>query len=545
MIRVTLAVLGRPGRGVVVPTSPYTGAPYGHKARAVLNRVAAARGFTSKYWLTYAQAARNFGTRMKSGEQPTAISHDVTGCYNIEDIVTKDARKFLDEHPPQFGMRMCLFSRTKWFPLRNAKLQAALNPSGKTSQLFVDEELVRERGMALHAGAEPVNIAQHTTFNVYNAQQMVDPGCVRLQEGVALNSYNGRRFGYPAHSALIATMVARGYRSPFWVDARALRAKGHGSLSLRVRRGFENHFVTVPLMSGTLTPYRGLPDSIKKKLRSSGPSSDERQKGVHLYVFGARGWQGVRETIGGLSGAVRRSSCPNETLWVDLDELEHVIPQEELIAALLAVKKRPLLLPLVELCTTTVINAECTSDPQRCVPATKTVELLGERPVGARLAEQLRQFRTQHRFISPLWVTIPGARRLGVAPLRLATPIVIADDVRTQQYYNIDQFAEPAKILALMPPRDTGAHQGLLVRWMPFTSKYIQRRLGDSGYTRKLWISVSDTVMLGLKLLDGAEPINIRNLTKTSQAFTGRIYNAEQTTDPVRVAALMRLGGRV
>jgi hypothetical protein len=177
----------------------------------------------------------------------------------------------------------------------------------------------------------------------------------------------------------------------------------------------------------------------------------------------------------------------------------------------------------------------------------------------------------ERRFVSPVWLTPGDLLHLppGIAIKPNEEPVMLAPRKQAaDNLYNIDDFQDADEILRrnAVSADLQGRHCVLHAQWMPVLSQAKVRVLSQAKRQRPLWITHTEAILQGLRHKPDARPTKLEPpragrpaaysrdaLTPQEQAEIdaeadeaervigtgGRLlYNAEQTTDPVRVTAL-------
>jgi hypothetical protein len=542
--------------------SPVTNQPLPEAAQGVLSKIAKTRGFKSRYWVTGAQGARVFGQQVRHGEEPTRVTFDVSSVTEMSNLSTADQQKILDEHPPFFAGGIGLFggARSRWLPVASGKLRHMLNPHNKERALWIDEKIVNEWKLKLNPGSKFVNIGNVSCFEVYNAEQMEDPGRVYPLEGLALSAMNGKRFSQPAHDLLVALGVAKGYTSPFWIAANM--ANPGYMYGTTMKDGWQKHVVEVPTASGLCVNFDMLPDPIQSLLAKHSPPP---KKPDFFQIFGAGGWETVRraaiiDALVDCAASRRGSTWTNPKCWVNLDELNALMSPTEVDAVLQKHKvDTKLAIDLEKLCMNSLINASLCKDPHYILPKTRLIAIRRGRLLGGQAEQELRLYQRSKNFPSPIWLNRLEAKKLGVGILPDEKGFVLGRDIKELgELYNIEDFENPSAIFERYPPpslENLSGHQIFTAAtWRIDKTVEVCRILNGEGRTKKLWVGASEVVFGGFALKNDAKPVAVskskgvvseamkqsdNRKISVAQADRGELFNVAQTTDPVRVIALM------
>eukprot|EP00796_Vickermania_ingenoplastis_P002105 gene2105-1283_t len=198
-------------------------------------------------------------------------------------------------------------------------------------------------------------------------------------------------------------------------------------------------------------------------------------------------------------------------------------------------------------------NACCTTKPHLAFPAVRPIAIFNGRLMGRRDETILRSQSLKYKFSSPLWLTEVMAHKMGVniLPKQKKKFAVVGPDAVdsgahgdevADGFYNIDDFPSNETILSMFPKSSKNVHFMLDGKWRPVLGNYRQEYLASLKRPTPLWISMSECLMSGFEPRPGATMCSFPKQSKGSSASRAqRLYNSQQTTDPVRVIGLATL----
>ncbi|RNF06672.1 uncharacterized protein Tco025E_07505 [Trypanosoma conorhini] len=567
--------------------SSVTNAPFSPSCQAILRSVARARHYVKRYWVTLPQSRRTCNAVVLPGESPTVLHLSVEKVVPFTALPKKTQKRIMDEHPPFFGSGVGILStRMKWKAVTAERLLRLLNEDEEDRALYIDVAVAPELGVKV-ATKDTIDIRKQSSISVYSAEQLDDPYKGEPQKGVALNAVTGKRLGQPAHDILLAVGIMRGYTSPMWVAEKQLK-----HLNLEVRGKCEGEGVLAPNMTGLIISLSQLPKDAQqmllKQLREAHPDAF----GYDLYfLYNVNGWEVMRSRV-----LVKHMAAVNDPQYpyhfVNLRDfgLQHI--NFARVAREWQKKLRPLGPKMMDASTTQddqadvarkegrglaiqavrfpggnspkrgharvffaedatlrrYYNAVCLSEPHLAVPAVRSVAILNGKLVGRRDEAKLRSFALKHKLSSPIWLTPVGARRMGVGIEKKYRSKFVAigagavedqGDAAAEEFYNLDDFADPNEILAIFPKKSKSVHFLLDSKWRPVLGKQRQDYLASLRRATPLWVSVNECLMSGFEPKPGSQPLSFPAARKSGDSSGGvKLYNSQFTTDPVRVIGL-------
>ncbi|KAF5222937.1 hypothetical protein C3747_234g49 [Trypanosoma cruzi] len=570
--------------------SSVTNAPFSSSCQAILRAVARTRHYVKRYWVTLPQSRRTCNAVVLPGESPTVIHLNVEKVLPFTTLPKKIQKRIMDEHPPFFGSGVGILStRMKWKAVTAERLIRLLNEDEEDRALYIDVAIADQLGVKVNA-KDAIDIRKQSSISVYNAEQLDDPYKGEPQKGVALNAMTGKRLGQPAHDILLAVGIMRGYTSPMWVAEKQLK-----HLNLEVRESRKGEGVLAPNMTGLIVSLSQLPKDAQQMLLKELRENHSDAFGFDLYfLYNVNGWEVMRSRV-----LVKHMAAVNDSQYpyhfVNLRDFGLQNVKFADFAGECQRKLKPLG-PEVLVTETTqddkadennnegrgglalqiahfsrgrgskgkgvstkvffaedatlrrYYNAVCLSEPHLAVPAVRSVAILNGKLIGRRDEAKLRSFALKHKLSSPIWVTPIGARRMGVGIEKKHLNKFVAigagavedqgDDV-VEEFYNLDDFADPNEILSIFPKKSKSAHFLLDSKWRPVLGKQRQAYLTSLRRSTPLWISVNECLMSGFEPKPESQSFSFPSEKKSTGSSGGiKLYNSQLTTDPVRVIGL-------
>lgn len=488
----------------------------------------------SRYWLTLSQAVRLCGTDVKPGEQAAKV---LVGSSTVFPLPQGPAAaSFLASHPPYFGMGVGLFSKGKWRKISGSALVERLNPQEATRRLFIDESDADVCGVPVDP-LSAVEIDDISRIQLYHASQMLHPDRCAPPRGVALNAATGRRWAQPAHDVLLTAGVLCGHISPMWCT----RKQAQNLFNVDICR--PNNGVSVHTRNGNAFNLMDLSASTVARVFKLRPLPQQQSDVVYMLDMG--NWERVDQP------AMLRAMTNYSTqrlLWVtdlELQRLGIAVPSTK--AKCIDLKK---------LTFETFFNAQDTSDPFSVQPRDRAFVLVDGRFACAQFSDQLLKVAAARQYLSPMWITKRQAASLGVRILANELPVHLsAGGGAVDHYYNVEDIVKYEDWLEANPPLedvDAPEHQIFLVQWRPVISRGKTSTLKSFGRQLKLWISATELLISGLEVKPSAKKYRVlsgtvgrRRESQSESAQPGRtVFNAVQTSDPVRVTAMTQLLAR-
>lgn len=158
-------------------------------------------------------------------------------------------------------------------------------------------------------------------------------------------------------------------------------------------------------------------------------------------------------------------------------------------------------------------------------------------------------------FLSPVWLTpldITRIPNLAVKPGE--RPLEISEQTQPRELlYNVDDLEEASaqEFLNKFPaPADSDekSYNFVVKTWQSILSMARSKVLKGTGRKKQLWLTHAEIVLNGLVVKNGVDATEVavahsgRQTSRTKNRGKGenvrRLFNAVQTTDPVRVSAL-------
>ena len=539
MARVAAKFFFRPIRDVF--SSPVTDRPLPRPIQSQLRTAASVRGGSvSKYWVTMAQLVRGCNTTVRPGEKPMSVVAGSSSVYPLSQLSGADQKRLLDSHPAYFGVGVGIFTDGRWRVASAAEVVRRLNPDGESRVLYIDMDTARGMDMRLD-DPKAVPLADHNRVQLYNACQAVHPWRVAPTCGLAINPTTGRLYPEPARTRLVAAGVALGYTSPMWVTEPQARKMFH------VEIADECAAVVAPMREGHAVNLSDLPEKAWRHVLARVPLPDKRARDGVMLLLDCHQWEPVMR-----EGLLREMSLYSETelLWVTLNELQALGMDGFHSRTTLEAASRRRKLHLVDLAEHTSLrlyNAENTTDPRVIYSRDRFLALVSGRPVSERVAHALQAVVHERRFLSPVWLTSADCRLYGVHVLVGESPTCVKESsVTEERVYNSSDVVGFEDFLRAHPcPHDAMKHHIFTLRWTPVHGVQRSELLSQGGYSSKLWMSSGEVALHSLRVRKGAVEHVLRlgapGRHKPDGSSSGRyLYNAEQTSDPIKLNATAR-----
>lgn len=475
----------------------------------------------SKFWVTGSQAVRLCGTKPKRGQIPAQIKLASEAVFELHGQ-SAHTRALLEAHPPYFGSGVGIFTDGKWREVRQGAIVKKLNPRGEQRKLFIDRDTAEDLGFA--GKREPV-VLSGGYISLFHASQLEEPERCVPPLGLAINPATGRRWAQPAHDVLLSASILRGHVNPFWITKRQAQRY------FKVDIVHPERTVTTPTRVGRFVPINTLPRADRSRLLSK---LDATAHDSSVSIFEHQSWLAVDSPAASqaLSAHKHWISVDDGTVHKDRVNARHVVD-------------------LATVTRETFVNAQDTSDPSVVQPRDRPFVLVSGRFVAPTFADQLLRVAVECDYASPLWVTVTDCARMGVGiragqrPTRLS----LGDGVE-EFLHNVEDIENYKAFLDENPPLDTELPQVFLVGWRPIVSPGKRNALDAFKRALPLWISTTEVSISGLRVKKGAKRYRVlsgrvgRRRQNEGPQAARLVYNAQQTTDPVRVLATMPLFAR-
>ena len=520
-----------------------------------------------QYWLTMPQALRQFNTMPRFGAAPTKVTNGASNVVPLEALKDLQQHYVLQTYPPFFSTGVGIFFDWKWHKVAAPAMVKHLNPSGKDRALFLDVDACEDNGFDVsEKHLRTIELAGICDKVMYCADQMEHPHKVFPTRGLALNPTTARRFAQPGHDVLVTASLLRGYVSPFWLTETQITRFYRTTLDKK----FASDFVEVPGRTAVLVKLSALPKDIAAQvLHEYPPPPASNREGLTMALDGGN-WEVVlHETV--LLAMAKKCTSPEElAMWVSLSTLRYLSQKWNAKAPswsfvnlggnqAAALKDflnsnvdRDGWLDQAPVTTMRLYNAECAANPRMILPQRKNIALtIGGSSIHSRFVSLVMKHAHHRHYLSPIWMTpldvlrVPG---LGVKNGEKPLEISAASQPREMLYNVADLEPESVRqLLAKRPaPSDAAtAHYTFVISWQQVQSVARQRLLTAAKREQQLWLSHAEIVLNGLMLKAEAVPVQLTvGSTGRSRDKKGggdgvrKLYNAEQTTDPVRVTAL-------
>ena len=520
-----------------VAMSAITNCPLPFRAQSDVAKAAKTNNYGSPYWSTLSQIRRGLRGVLKPGEKPVETFLDIGSVVPFKSLPESVQRDVMRKHPPYFESPVgILSSGFKWNSVGATRLKRVLLQDDFRS-LWVEEPFAAVLSGPKFKLWGRVDISSQSKFFLYNAEQLVYPSRGEPPVGVAIDFVTGKRVAQPAHDVLLATGILRGYDTPLWINKK--------QLSLLSREPPKRALpVSACTMEGICVPLSSIKNPRLLKLLTTRLHDSQFTK-TAIYIFNANGWE--RSLSAAVATAfkahvINGSVCRQ---WVNIDEVEAAIPDMQCDVAIGA--------PRVDLSLVTArefYNVGEFKDPHLVTTPNRPIAILNGRLLGKQDETRLRIHSLARKFSSPLWLTARTAKSMGVGIKKNEKPIVLerrtTGDVTV---YNLDDFVNPKQIITQFPHAGkSNVHKILESGWKVVLGKHKQKTLGATRRASKLWVSSSEVVISGFRLKPDVQPTSLsrdnRSAARDADGDEGSadstrvLYNAQQTTDPVRVIGL-------
>ncbi len=528
-----------------VALSAVTNKPLPFRAQNDCGKVAQLRNFQSPYWSTAAQIRRGLNSSVKPGEQPVKTALEIDSVVLFKTLPTPVQQRILAAHPPYFDTSVgILSSGFKWNSVGAVRLKRVLQ-TDEFRSLYV------ETGFAqLLSGsdwkAKPIDISSESSFELFNAEQLVHPSRGAPLLGCAIDIVTGKRIPQPAHDNLVSLAIIRGYQSPMWVNAMQIPL-----LSLKIRPGAKP--VVASTLAGEVVPLTSIEAKSRKQYQAKMPLNSSLRSANYIYSNGV--WE---RTTSKLVNTALLRACTDNNLpmcrqWISIEDLSpgvSLLKGSVVRVDLAAATKREF------------YNIEEMLKPHLAVSPNRSIAIVNGRLAGKREELRLKLHGIQNKFYSPLWLTARTAANMGVGIKKNAKPISLerSSSKGSMTLYNIDDFTRPGSILKdkcekLVKSR---VHMVLDSEWKNVLGRHKLAALNSCNRSSNLWVAASEVVIAGYTLKQGAQPVVLgtrgsviteRGAQKDEEdddedeeeeecESSRLLYNSMDTTDPVRVMAL-------
>jgi hypothetical protein len=516
--------------------SPTTNQLFPRTAQLQLRDEAMRRGILgslSRYWVTPSQAARLCGTRVRSDATPFKVVFGSHHVVAIEDCELKGIQELLQKKPPYFGLGVGIFTDGKWKRVMSPKIVNRLNPRARNRVLYLDADTAQDLGLA-RTNSTRIAIADSTRIEIYNAVQCENPVLIAPPLGLAINPGVGRRWPQPAHDVLLAAAFILGHVSPYWLTLR------QAELLFKVSVTRRENIVSAPTRLGHAVPVDSLTRDMRKRLLTKKPKPDANEHGGVGRLLDVGNWERVDN--GKLAEALKRTQ-----FWVTLEELERL---RITTAAIVKKSCKARVVDLKEVTQERFINALDTSDPDIVQPRDRSFVIVSGRFVSQPFTDVLVRTAAAREFRSPVWLTLADCARVGVGIRAYEKPVALSTGAGIEEHlYNVEDVIDYEDWLAENPPPESDPTSPCLylLTWRPILSAGKISMLRSYKRRMALWISSAELAISGLRVKTGAKRYRVlggrtgrpRQAGDDDGPRRGRlVYNAEQTTDPVRATAL-------
>jgi hypothetical protein len=536
-----------------------------------------------QYWMTHSQALRSFNTAPRFGEEPARVTGGATKVVPLSSLQEAEETFLMQSHPPHFFSGVGIYVDGKWHKLQSGPMIKALNPKRDTRALFIDVDTCEDSGFT--TGASPITLNGIADRVLFCADQMEHPGRVFPTRGLALNPTTARRFTQPAHDVLVTAALLRGFVSPFWLTESQITR----FYRVALKPSSVPDFVEVPGRVSVLLKFAALPKDQQKRIVDAFPLPEQREREGLVVALDGGNWEVVvhqtvlQEMEKRCSDSAPSSSSSSSSsgggheidLWVSLSSMRFLFEDwwkgakyfhflncpadgdaaKELAHFLDSTVGRRNWIDQCKITKMKLYNAEATTNPRLILPQTRNVALCGGRPIHNRYLSTVTKHAFENNYLSPIWLTpfdvlkVPGlAVKPNEKPLELSEKAQLRDLL-----FNIDDL-EPesvkrclAKYPAPPPEEAKNKHFSLALTWHTVLSVSRQRFLTGLKRERNLWVPHKEVVLNSYKLKPGTKSIHVMTGQSGSQSDRAKargsdsvrkLFNAEQTTDPVRVTAL-------
>jgi hypothetical protein len=522
--------------------SPTTNQVFPKSLQLQLQKLSVDRGVhgsVSRYWVTASQAARLCHTRVKPGQVPFKVLFGSNAVFPIERCSLHGRRALLASHPPYFGVGVGIFTDGKWRCVTKPHVVSQLNPEGKDRPLYIDAITAYEYGLTTNDHGV-LRVKDQLSIELYHAQQLMNPERCRPPFGIAINPGSGRRWPQPVHDTLLTASLVLGHVSPMWCTLK----QAEKLFQVNVKR--ESNIIKASLRTGRAYCLAAMTaaDVHRIQLRAKAdPGASYAPRSVLLYDLG--NWErvlhgGLLEQFDAASSSLGRSDLA--TRWISGKELERLGLQD-----ICRGRAETHSVDLSAASLESFVNAQDTSDPYIVQPRDRTFILVSGRFVSQTFTDELIKVAVKRDFLSPVWLTLADCARVGVRVKPGEHPTVLSAASGVEDHlYNVEDLIGYEDWLEDNPPVLEGSHQLFLITWRPIIATGKLTMLNSYKRKLKLWISATEINISGLKLKPTAKRYRVlsgqvgrRRQVASDSAPRGRaVFNAEQTSDPVRATAL-------
>lgn len=522
-----------------------------------------------QYWLSFPQALRQFNTMPRFGQKPAVITNGATRIVPLSALKDSEEHYVVQNHPPFFNSGVGIFFDFKWHRVQAQAMARHLNPNREQRKLFIDMDSVEDLHFTVQQNFQPLELKGICDRSYFCADQMEKPHKIFPTRGLALNPTTARRYTQPAHDVLMTASLLRGYVSPYWLtEAQITRY-----FKVAIDPKCKGDFVEIPGRLAALVKLSALKKEMRQEIIKQYPPPPTQDREALTVALDGGNWEIVLHQNVLTTMSSKSESSDEMELWVSVSMLRYMFQDwnrgtvnwafpncqdkheaKELAHFLNSTVGPDNWIDQASVTTMKVYNAEATTNPKAINPQMKNVAICAGRPIHHRSLPTVIKAAYDKNYLSPVWLTpLDTVRIPNLAIQPGERPLELTDGTATAEHmYNIDDLEDESvkKFLnEFPPPSDSNKKPYIFIvkNWSPILSPGKIKSLQNTEKKRQLWFKHSEVVFHALSIKEDVEAVALsantvgRKSDRSKDRGRGevrRLFNAIQTTDPVRVCAM-------